>query len=151
MNCRQPRPPWGIGAPCWLVTSKNVARVVDGVRAQNFHALVFPIPISTSLMLPSFFPPLTHGPMAPEIFSSRLHFTSSVALNAILNSFLLSLEKTRWYVCLKREELKESPMTMLPPVMLQQARISRSPVWSRLQAYRSMACPLSAALLAKVS
>merc|ERR1719273_684184 len=34
-------------------------------------------------MLPSFLPPLTHGPMAPEIFSSRLHFTSSVALNAI--------------------------------------------------------------------
>merc|ERR1719458_184445 len=41
-------------------------------------------------MLPSFLPPLTHGPIAPEIFSSRLHFSSSVALNAILNSFLLS-------------------------------------------------------------
>merc|ERR1719237_617225 len=50
-------------------------------------------------MLPSFLPPLTHGPIAPEIFSSRLHFTSSVALNAILNSFLLSFEKTR-YMCL---------------------------------------------------
>merc|ERR1719430_953964 len=84
-------------------------------------------------MLPSFLLAETHGPIEPLIFSSLEHFTSSVALKAILNSPLMSLLKTRWYVCLKRLELKESPMTMLPPVMLQQARISSSPVWSRLQ------------------
>merc|ERR1719369_893101 len=37
-------------------------------------------------MLPSFFPPDTQGPMEPLIFNSREHFTSRVALNAILNS-----------------------------------------------------------------
>merc|ERR1719209_1026062 len=62
-------------------------------------------------MLPSFLLAETHGPIEPLIFSSLEHFTSSVALKAILNS----------------------PLTMLPPVMLQQARISSSPVWSRLQ------------------
>ena len=27
INWIQPRPPWGMGAPCWFVTSKNVATV----------------------------------------------------------------------------------------------------------------------------
>merc|ERR1719352_686430 len=102
-------------------------------------------------MLPSFFPPETQGPMDPLIFSSLEHFTSRVALNAILNSPFGSLEKTRWKVCLKRAELKLSPMTMFPPVMLQMDFISSKPVWSRAQLYMSMACPLSAALFAKVS
>merc|ERR1712142_1389771 len=44
-------------------------------------------------MLPSFLPPDTHGPMEPLIFSSLEHFTSNVALNAILNSPFGSLEK----------------------------------------------------------
>merc|ERR1719339_121163 len=45
-------------------------------------------------MLPSFFPPDTQGPIDPLIFSSREHFTSRVALKAILNSPLGSFEKT---------------------------------------------------------
>merc|ERR1719435_383622 len=77
-------------------------------------------------MLPSFLPPDTHGPMDPLIFSSREHLTSSVALKAILNSPFGSLENTRWNVCLKRAELKLSPISMRP-------------VWSRAQLYMSMA------------
>merc|ERR1719186_2224014 len=65
-------------------------------------------------MLPSFLPPDTHGPIEPLIFSSREHFTSSVALKA---------------------ELKLSPITIFPPVMLETAFISMRPVWSRAQLY----------------
>ena len=43
-----PLPPCGMGAPCWLTTSKKTAAVVLGPIAQNFHAVVPPIPISMS-------------------------------------------------------------------------------------------------------
>merc|ERR1719410_359101 len=86
-------------------------------------------------MLLSFLLADTHDPMDPPI----------------LNSPFGSFENTRWYVCLKSAELKLSPMTMLPPVMLHTDFISSSPVWSSAQLYRSMACPLSAARLARPS
>jgi len=35
-------------------------------------------------------------------------------LNAMRNSFLMSLEKTRWNVCLNKDVLNESPITMWP-------------------------------------
>merc|ERR1719242_2841614 len=61
-------------------------------------------------MLPSFLLAETQDPMEPLILSSREHFTSVVALKAILNSPFGSFENTLWYVCLKRAELKLSPM-----------------------------------------
>ena len=85
-----------MGAPCWLVTSKNVAAVEDGFRVQNFQLLVLPIPISISEMLWSFLLPDTQGEMLPLILISLEHLMSSVALNAILNSPLVSLANTRW-------------------------------------------------------
>jgi hypothetical protein len=64
ITCIQPRPPWGIGAPCWLTTSKKMAVLVEGVSAQNFHATVPPMPISTSLTVASFRFADTQEPMA---------------------------------------------------------------------------------------
>ena len=48
MNWMHPRPPCGMGAPCWLTTSKKTEAVVLGPIAQNFHAVVPPMPISMS-------------------------------------------------------------------------------------------------------
>ena len=104
--------PCGIGAPCWLTTSKKIAVVVFGVKLQNFQAFVPPMPISTSLTHGSFLLADTQAPIAPETLSSREHFTSTVALKAIRNSSLVSLENTLWKVCLNKEELKESPITI---------------------------------------
>lgn len=80
----QPLPPWGIGAPCWFPISKRTAIVVEGVSEQNFQETVPPMPISTSLTDASFRLAETQGPIAPEILSSREHFTSMVPPNAIL-------------------------------------------------------------------
>merc|ERR1711971_86278 len=92
--------------------NKHTKVVVLGVMLQNFQALVPPIPISTSLIQGSFLLAVTQAPIAPETFSSREHFTSSVALKAILNSSFESLENTLWKVCLNRAELNESPITI---------------------------------------
>lgn len=46
--------------------------------------------------------------------SSLEVFTSRIPLKAILKSFFWSLIRTLWKVCLKREELNESPITIWP-------------------------------------
>uniref|UniRef100_A0A6B0USB7 Uncharacterized protein n=1 Tax=Ixodes ricinus TaxID=34613 RepID=A0A6B0USB7_IXORI len=130
MNWRQPRPPCGIGALCWLATSRKTATVVLGLREHSFHWQVPPMPVSVSETLELFTLVDIHGPMAPATLSSREALTSSSALNPIRNSPRASLAKTRWNVCLNRDELKESPMTTWPPVMLGQYFISCRPVWS---------------------
>lgn len=70
MNWMQPLPPWGMGAACWLTTSKNNAVVVDGFKEQNFHWHVPPRPTCCSPTLAPFTPSETHGPMAPETFKN---------------------------------------------------------------------------------
>ena len=80
MNCMHPRPPWGMGAPCWFTTSKKTAAVVAGPRAQKRHAAVPPRPISISDTVeasPRCFwsAGAEQAPIAPLILSSREHFT----------------------------------------------------------------------------
>jgi hypothetical protein len=56
-----------MGAPCWLTTSKKMAVVVEGVRPQNFHAIVPPMPTSESLTVASFRFADTQDPMALDM------------------------------------------------------------------------------------
>lgn len=88
--------------------------VVLGSMTQNFHWHVPPTPISVSATQPDFTPRLTQAPIAPQTFSSRDDFTSTVALKAIFKSFFSVRLKTRWKVCLNKVELKLSPITMWP-------------------------------------
>lgn len=93
----------------------------------------------------------THNIIIIIMLYYYITFTSTTAPNPILNSPLLSFENTLWNVCLKRDVLNESPMTMCPPVYLGQNFISASPVWSRAHEKISITWPLLAALLANAS
>jgi len=55
--------------------------------------------------------------------------TSTLPLNAMRNSFFTSLEKTRWNVCLNKDVLNESPITMWPLHTLTRPQLFSLRIW----------------------